>query len=66
MHQLVAEPEVWRIRQKKREFAPKRDQVTNGKIKKLLNNGIIQEVQYLDWLSNSAITTKKNGILTST
>ena len=33
----------------------------NEEVKRLLESGMIREVQYLEWLANSVVISKKNG-----
>ena len=49
------------IRQKKRVFAPERDNVIKEKVQKLTTTKFIQEVYYLDWLANVVMVKKANG-----
>lgn len=36
------------VRQKKRKFAPERDEIINEVVENLLNVGFIREVQYIE------------------
>lgn len=48
MHHLQVDPDCHLVRQKRRKFTPKRNQVIYKEVEKLLNNGLIREVHYLD------------------
>lgn len=58
VHQLSILPNVKPIRQKRRTFSPKRNQVVVEKVGKLLATNFIQEVHYPDWLSNVVMVNK--------
>ena len=49
------------VRQKKRVFAPKRDDAIKDEVQKLIVAKFIQEVYYLDWLANVVMVKKANG-----
>ena len=49
------------IRQKKRVFAQERDKAIAEEVRKLLEDGFIQEVYYPDWLANVVMVKKANG-----
>ena len=38
-----------------------RKEATQGKVQKLLDAGVIREVQYPEWLANVVVVPKKNG-----
>ena len=48
-HKLNVDPAFKPIKQKRRKFAPERNQVINEEIQKLLETGKIREVKYPDW-----------------
>ena len=60
-HKLKVDPERKPIQQKRRAFAPKRDQAIVEEVTKLLTTGFIREVYYPDWLSNVVLVKKANG-----
>ena len=60
-HQLRVDPDYTPVRQKRRKFAPERNQVINEEVQKLLENGSIREVQYPEGLANVVVVRKKNG-----
>ena len=49
------------IQQKKRVFAPKRDDAIKEEVQKLMVAKFIREVYYLDWLANVVMVKKANG-----
>ena len=49
------------VHQKKRVFAPERDNVIKEKVQKLTTAKFIREVYYLDWLANVVMVKKANG-----
>jgi hypothetical protein len=49
------------IKQKRRVFAPDRNQVISDEVKKLLTAGFIREVYYPNWLANGVMVKKSNG-----
>ena len=49
------------IQQKKRVFAPKRDDAIKEEVQKLMAGKFIREVYYPDWLANIVIVKKANG-----
>ena len=61
VHQLKVDPGHPPVKQKRRKFAAERNQIINEEIKKLLNNGMIREVHYPEWLANIVVVKKKNG-----
>ena len=49
------------VQQRRRTFAPERDQVITEEVTKLLAAGFIREVYYLEWLANVVLVKKANG-----
>ena len=49
------------VRQKKRVFAPKRDQAIAEEVRKLQEASFIREVYYPDWLANAVMVKKASG-----
>ena len=49
------------VRQKKKVFAPKRDNAIKEEVQKLTTVEFIREVYYLDWLANIVMVKKANG-----
>ena len=49
------------VRQKKRVFAPERDQAIAEEVRKLQEASFIREVYYLDWLANVVMVKKASG-----
>jgi len=60
-HKLNVDPKCCLIRQKKRNFASKRQKAINDEVKKLLVAGFVREVQYPNWLANVVMVKKSNG-----
>ena len=48
-------------KQKRRSFAPERQNAINEEVSKLLQARAIREVDYLDWLANVVLVKKANG-----
>ncbi|XP_057793251.1 uncharacterized protein LOC131009864 [Salvia miltiorrhiza] len=61
VHRLNVDPDYPPRKQKRRKFAPERNKVINDEIKQLVDNGLVREVQYPDWLANVVVVKKKNG-----
>ena len=53
-------PERKPMQQRRRAFAPKRDQAVRDEVVRLLTTGFIREVYYLDWLANVVLVKKAN------
>ena len=60
-HRLNVYPSSKHVRQKKRVFAPKRDNAIKEEVQKLTTTKFIQKVYYPDWLANVVIVKKANG-----
>lgn len=61
VHTLNISPVAKTVKQRKRRFASKRQEVIREEIDKLFNVSFIQEVQYLDWPANVVLVKKANG-----
>ena len=61
VHRLNVSPSIPPVRQKKRVFAPERDQAIAEEVRKLQEANYIKEVYYLDWLANVVIVKKASG-----
>ena len=61
VHRLNVSPTFAPIRQKKRVFAPERDQVIAEEVRKLQEANFIREVYYPDWMANMVMVKKANG-----
>ncbi|XP_074339728.1 uncharacterized protein LOC141677596 [Apium graveolens] len=61
MHSLDVDPRKRPIKQKRRNFAPERQQAIDEEIEKLLRADIICEIKYPDWLANVVLVKKPNG-----
>ena len=60
-HRLNVYPSSKPVRQKKRVFAPERDNAIKEEVQKLTIAQSIREVYYPDWLANVVIVKKANG-----
>jgi hypothetical protein len=60
-HKLNVDPSIRPIKQKRRVFAPDRNQAISDEVEKLLMAGFIREVFYPDWLANVVMVKKANG-----
>ena len=49
------------IHQKRREFAPERNQIIQEEVEELLKTGMIKEVKFPRLLTNVVVVKKKNG-----
>lgn len=58
-HKLHVDMEFKPVKQNRRKFAPERNQIVNEDVKILKSNGLIREVQYLDWLANVMVVKNK-------
>ena len=61
IHCLNVYPSSKPIRQKKRVFAPERDNAIKEEVQKLTITKFIWEVYYPDWLANVVMVKKANG-----
>ncbi|XP_065627213.1 uncharacterized protein LOC136066589 [Quercus suber] len=61
VHRLNVSPSFPPIRQKKRVFAPERDQAIAEEVRKLQEANFIREVYYPDWLANVVMVKKASG-----
>ena len=60
-HRLNVNPSSKPVRQKKRVFAPERDNAIKEEVQKLTLVKFIREVYYPDWLANVVMVKKANG-----
>ena len=60
-HKLNVDLEKKPIQQRRRVFAPERNQVITDEVNRLLTTGFIREVYYPDWLPNVVLVKKANG-----
>ena len=60
-HRLNVNPSFKPIKQKRRSFAPERQKAINEEVGKLLQAGVIREVEYPEWLANVVLVKKANG-----
>lgn len=68
-HRLNIDPTAKLVKQKKRTFAPERNEAITEEVEKLLDVGFIKELQYPEWLANVVLvknpTTNGICVLTS-
>ena len=60
-HKLNVDLERKPVQQRRRPFAPERDQAIAEEFTKLLTAGFIREVYYPNWLANVVLVKKANG-----
>ena len=60
-HKLNMNPERKPVQQRRRVFAPERNQAITEEVSKLLTVGFIREMYYPDWLANIVLVKKANG-----
>ena len=60
-HKLYVDRERKLVQQRRRVFAPERDQAVTDKVNKLLTASFIREVYYPDWIANVVLVKKANG-----
>ncbi|XP_059638751.1 uncharacterized protein LOC132281026 [Cornus florida] len=60
-YHLNVNPNFKPVRQKRRTFAPKRNQAISEEVEKFLKADFIQEVYYPEWLANVVLVKKANG-----
>uniref|UniRef100_A0A2N9ECS2 RNase H type-1 domain-containing protein n=1 Tax=Fagus sylvatica TaxID=28930 RepID=A0A2N9ECS2_FAGSY len=61
VHKLNVNPSVHPVKQKRRVFAPERNEAVMTEVDKLLTAGFIREVYYPEWLANVVMVKKPNG-----
>ena len=60
-HSLRVDPKVKPRKQRLRIMSEDRKKAAQGEVQKLLDAGVIREVQYPKWLANVVMVPKKNG-----
>ena len=60
-HRLNVSPSYKLVRQKKKMFAPERDNAIKEEVQKLVTAEFIHKVYYPDWLVNVVMIKKANG-----
>ncbi|XP_027168007.1 uncharacterized protein LOC113767998 [Coffea eugenioides] len=60
VHHLGVDPHFKPVKQKKRSFAPERNEVIRAEVGKLLESKIILEVYYPTWLANPVLVKKED------
>ena len=59
-HRLNVSPSFKLVKQKRRSFAPERQKSINEEVAKLLQAGVIREMEYQEWLANVVLVKKAN------
>ena len=60
-HRLNVSPSFKPVKQKRRSFALKKQKAINEEVGKILQAGVIREVEYPEWLANVVLVKKTNG-----
>lgn len=60
-HELNVDPTFKPVKQKYRKLGPDRAEAVNAEVVRLLEEGLIREVKYPEWLANPVVVKKKNG-----
>ena len=60
-HELRVDPKVKPRKQHLRTMSEDRKKAAQSGVQKLLDAGVIREVQYPEWLANVVMVPKKNG-----
>jgi hypothetical protein len=60
-HALNIGPSYKPVTQKRRKLAPERATIVLEEVERLLMAGVIREVQYPTWLSNTVVVKKKKN-----
>ena len=60
-HELRVDPKVKPRKQRLRTMSEDRKKAAQSEVQKLLDAGVIHEVQYPKWLANVVMVPKKNG-----
>ena len=60
-HRLNVSPSFKPVKQKRRSFTPERKKAINEEVGKLLQAGVIREVEYPKWLANVVLVKKANS-----
>ena len=60
-HTLTVNPKAKPIKQSQRSMSEESQKATQAEVQKLLDAGVIREVQSPEWLANVVMVPKKNG-----
>ena len=60
-HELKVDMKVKPRKQRLRTMSEDRNKAAQSEVQKLLDAGVIREVQYPEWLANIVMVPKKNG-----
>ncbi|XP_027158086.1 uncharacterized protein LOC113759712 [Coffea eugenioides] len=60
VHKLHVDPNARPVKQKKRNFAPERNEVVKEEVGKLLEAKIVKEIYYPTWLANPVLVKKED------
>lgn len=58
-HHLQVDPDFTPVWHKRRKFASEKNKKINKVVHRLLDNGLVREVKYPDWLANMVVVWKK-------
>ena len=61
MHRLNIKADAKPVKQPQGRFWPDIMDAIEQEVRKLIDSGFIREEQYLDWVANIVLVTKKNG-----
>ena len=61
LHHLNIRAEARPVKQKKRVFAPDKQEAIDKELDRLLDAGFITEVQFPKWIANAVLVKKSNG-----
>ena len=59
-HELRVSPKAKPVKQGQRTMFEERQKAAQAEVQKLLDTGVICEVQYPEWLANVVVVPKKN------
>ena len=59
-HELRVSPKAKPVKQGQRTMSEERQKAAQAEVQKLLDTGVICEVQYPEWLANVVVVPKKN------
>nr|XP_027102165.1 uncharacterized protein LOC113723098 [Coffea arabica] len=60
VHKLHVDPNARPVKQKKRNFAPERNEIVKEEVGKLLEAKIVKEIYYPTWLANPVLVKKED------
>ena len=60
-HELRVNPKAKLVKEGQRSMSEERQKAAQAEVQKLLDAGVMREVQYPEWLANVVMVPKKNG-----